>query len=65
MKYAIVAILAAAYILLLADSTFNLRPVPQCEEDQVLIGTGEFTGGRWSSYRCGPAVDDFAVDMPL
>lgn len=38
----------------------NVRPVPRCPEDAVLVGLGEFEGGRWTTYRCGPALDDYA-----
>lgn len=40
--------------------TLQSRPVPQCQEDHVLLGTGDFDEGRWTSYECGPAADDFA-----
>ena len=33
--------------------------LPRCEEDQVLVGRGDFENGRWSAYECGPALDDF------
>ena len=33
--------------------------IPRCQEDVVLIGENTFDAGRWSHYRCGPAVDDF------
>lgn len=26
--------------------------VPRCEEDEVLIGRGDFERGRWSAYAC-------------
>lgn len=32
--------------------------LPACEEDQVLVGIGEFADGYWTDYACGPAVDD-------
>src|SRR3990167_5417515 len=34
-------------------------PLPTCQEDQVLIGTGNFNNDRWSKYKCGPALDNF------
>ncbi len=37
----------------------NLVSVPQCHEDVVLVGVGDFENGRWDSYICGPAVDDY------
>ena len=33
--------------------------IPQCAEDVVLVGIGDFEDGRWTSYICGPAVDDY------
>lgn len=42
------------------------RPVPSCQEDQTLVGTGDFVSGRWTGYRCGSAVDDIplVIDLP-
>lgn len=37
----------------------NVRPVPRCPEDEVLVGVGDYSGGRYETYRCGPALDDF------
>lgn len=37
-----------------------VRYIPRCAEDAVLIGAGAFVNGRWSRYRCGPAVDDYS-----
>lgn len=50
------AVLFAVAVLAAASTAATL---PQCEEDAVLIGTGDFDNGRWSAYMCGPAVDDF------
>jgi len=36
-----------------------LTRVPSCNEDVVLIGSGDFTAGRWSEYTCGTAADNF------
>lgn len=47
--------LACAAIILIETPV-----IPVCEEDQVLMGTGEFKNGQWSQYTCGPAVDDYA-----
>ena len=32
--------------------------IPSCPEDAALVGTGYFQWGRWTSYVCGPAIDD-------
>lgn len=37
----------------------NVRPVPRCAEDEVLVGVGEYEGGRWQTYQCGPSWDDY------
>ena len=36
-----------------------LNKIPRCHEDVAIIGTGQFESGRWTSYTCGPAVDDY------
>lgn len=57
-----VAIGAALLVFGLATRTSaDLRSLPRCEEDAVLIGIGAFQDGRWSAYRCGPAVDGLSV----
>lgn len=28
------------------------RVVPACEEDEVIVGTGDFAGGYWTGYQC-------------
>lgn len=33
--------------------------IPECQEDAVLIGAGDFQNGTWDYYVCGPAVDDY------
>ncbi len=32
--------------------------IPVCSEDVVIMGEGEYKWGKWSSYICGPALDD-------
>ena len=56
-KYMILGCIAG---LILAAVVY-IHIIPGCYEDSVLIGAGSFNGasGRWSSYTCGPAVDDF------
>jgi hypothetical protein len=53
----------ALSILVLAFSASlylaHLTHIPKCQEDVVLVGIGDFEDGRWDSYICGPAVDDF------
>lgn len=35
--------------------------LPKCQEDEVLVGVGDFAYGHWTAYECGPAVDDFML----
>lgn len=53
----IVWTMALLYALVLTGHT-GFRAVPRCEEDAVLVGTGQFEDGRWSAYTCGPAAGD-------
>lgn len=40
-----------------------LRALPQCAEDEaLLIGSGDFDNGRWSSYQCRHS-DSFAAEL--
>lgn len=52
----LILLAGAAWI---AYTSLGLRPVPRCQEDTFILGTGDFSQGRWSLYICGPAVDDF------
>ncbi len=36
-------------------------PIPQCAEDVVLVGGGDFDDGRWQWYECGPALDSYDI----
>ena len=42
-----------------AEEVINQR-VPDCAEDVVILGTGEFENGQWQYYICGFAVDDYS-----
>ena len=35
--------------------------IPECPEDAVLIGRGQFNDGTWTRYACGPALDDLGT----
>lgn len=52
----VAALIGTANLVIEAIST----EMPRCQEDQVLIGVGQFENGYWDSYECGPAADDFA-----
>lgn len=32
--------------------------LPACQEDEVIIGDGDFVEGHWTRYICGPSFDD-------
>lgn len=53
----------AIVVMMLGILTFasiiSLPRTPQCAEDVVLVGVGEFNDGRYSAYECGPAFDDY------
>ena len=54
------AIVLGATLGLAASRLFPFQPyIPRCQEDAMLIGTGQFEGGAWTAYECGPAVDDY------
>lgn len=60
MRYAMLALYAGLVtFILIVSLAVQYRPVPECEEDQVLVGAGSFDHGRWSGYVCGPAADDY------
>ena len=52
----LICIILGLSLLLLTAPLF-----PKCQEDQVLVGVGEFEDGRWSGYDCGQAVDDYTT----
>ena len=56
MQYFTLGLLAMAILVL--HLYFNA--IPKCHEDVTLVGVGNFGRGRWSSYECGPALDDFS-----
>lgn len=53
--------LAAMLVAATAPTPAPTPDLPRCPEDAVLIGSGSFDGGRYSSYVCGPAVDDYSA----
>ena len=55
----LVAIWTVIFLAVLQLDT--MRALPQCYEDVVLVGQGNFEGGRWDRYVCGPALDDFTT----
>jgi len=39
---------------------WSQRRIPEtCQEDAVLLGTGDFENGQFEAYRCGPSADDY------
>ena len=63
-QFAITLVLIWIAILLVVLQLDTMRSLPQCHEDVVLVGQGDFEGGRWDRYACGPALDDFVVVTP-
>lgn len=41
----------------MSDDLANFE-LPRCQEDQVLVGEGNFEDGYWEGYVCGPTLDD-------
>ena len=39
--------------------------IQRCPEDSVLLGQGQYQDGQWSSYVCGPAIDDYDTSLSL
>ncbi|KKN47711.1 hypothetical protein LCGC14_0660340 [marine sediment metagenome] len=59
LSIAFISVFLTLLALRVLATTEPLRPVPRCQEDVVIIGHGDFERGRWTSYACGPAVDDY------
>ena len=56
----LISVLTVAIFTILTMSLPDPIPtVPQCQEDQVIVGQGQFNDGYWDYYTCGPALDDF------
>lgn len=36
--------------------------IPQCAEDVVLVGVGQYENGQWDGFVCGPALDDITQE---
>lgn len=51
--------LAATTLLTGCNVLRIVHVLPDCPEDAVLIGHGQFENGRWDTYGCGPARDDY------
>ena len=54
--------LLMAVAIVIAAVAITTPHIPACEEDQVLVGTGDFDHGHYSEYVCGPAVDDYVKE---
>ena len=55
-------VLVVSFVIVVVVAVI-LAPVPprmpQCPEDAVIVGNGEFDKGLWDWYSCGPALDDY------
>lgn len=56
-KYWVVGFIAGLLVMMV----ISFHQTPACQEDMVLLGAGSFEHGRWTSYVCGPAVDDYRI----
>lgn len=43
--------------ILVALTAVQPRTIPQCEEDEVVVGFGDFEHGYWDAYECVPMDD--------
>jgi hypothetical protein len=56
---------AAASVTISGIQAISIPPppieafMPHCQEDEALVGSGDFENGQWTSYVCGGAVDDY------
>lgn len=57
----VAAVAAMSWAIAADRQASTSRTVPACEEDAVLIGSGDFVAGRWTTYLCGPSADDYVV----
>ena len=66
-EWAIVVLGVALGVALVTAGLLAPDPpsIPQCPEDAVIVGNGEFDNGLWDWYSCGPALDDFAQDADI
>ena len=56
-KYLVLGFIIGLVLMLV----ISFHRIPVCHEDVVLLGFGNFERGRWTSYVCGPAVDDYHI----
>lgn len=58
------ALIVALAITAAIDDVVVQGPlIADCPEDSLLRGTGQFEDGQWTSYVCGPAVDDRVITV--
>lgn len=38
--------------LLFINKGIESTTVPKCQEDEIIVGTGNFANGYWDSYEC-------------
>ncbi|MCG8431039.1 MAG: hypothetical protein MJA29_07690 [Candidatus Omnitrophica bacterium] len=54
----IVTVITGGLATYIAVEAYQAIQYPVCQEDQVLVGYGDFNNGHWDTYICGPAVDN-------
>ena len=35
------------------DDVAPTKGIPSCSEDEIIVGTGDYSGGFWTNYKCG------------
>ena len=47
--------------LIPSDSTpvepIHINGIPSCQEDEIIVGSGDYSGGFWTNYECGHGDD--------
>ena len=57
--------LIVACILLLAVIAGTPQSIPPCEEDQAVVGSGQFEDGYWTRYECIATDNLFYQDIGI
>lgn len=60
--FTIVIMTVAFFAMMFMALHYDYRHrIPECPEDSLLVGIGDFEAGRWEAYECGPARDDYRL----
>lgn len=47
-----IAVVAACLLVMTLFAYLSAPRAPRCEEDQVVVGAGDFQNGYWDRYEC-------------